>query len=258
MTYLSDEAIRQVATDGFTVVSGAIEPPIAAGLRKGLVDLVNQQQRYRNSSTAVDDYMIHNPMMSDGRFMDLLEHPAIVEMLDQFLGNTSILYAYTSSSMPGGGTNYSHRIHVDSPRVIPSYMTNLGVIVALDDFTVENGATKFLPGSFEQIQPPTSSHFHANARAVYPNSGDLVVFNARTWHLGGQNSTQSDRHAITLNACRAFMRQRFDYPRLTSALDTSRFSPTLRRILGYDVRVPTSLEEYYLPEDQRLYKANQG
>jgi hypothetical protein len=41
MTYLSDEAIRQVATDGFTVVSGAIEPPIAAGLRKGLVDLVN-------------------------------------------------------------------------------------------------------------------------------------------------------------------------------------------------------------------------
>jgi len=33
---------------------------------------------------------------------------------------------------------------------------------------------------------------------------------------------------------------------------------TGRRFLGFDVRVPTSLDEYYLPPDQRLYKSNQG
>ena len=33
---------------------------------------------------------------------------------------------------------------------------------------------------------------------------------------------------------------------------------TGRRFLGFNVRVPTTLDEYYLPPDQRLYKPNQG
>jgi hypothetical protein len=35
-------------------------------------------------------------------------------------------------------------------------------------------------------------------------------------------------------------------------------SPVLRRVLGFDVRMPTSLDEYYVDESERLYKANQG
>jgi hypothetical protein len=33
---------------------------------------------------------------------------------------------------------------------------------------------------------------------------------------------------------------------------------TGRRFLGFHVRMPTSLEEYYVPESQRLYKPGQG
>ena len=149
-------------------------------------------------------------------------------------------------------------MHVDSPRVIPGYMTNLGIIVALDDFTEANGATYFLPKSFERTDVPTEQEFFAGARRVFPKRGDIVVFNARSWHLGGQNTTSEDRHAVTLNACRSYMRQRFDYPRLIDDELAAGLSPTLRRILGFNVRIPASLDEYYLPEDQRLYKANQG
>jgi ectoine hydroxylase-related dioxygenase (phytanoyl-CoA dioxygenase family) len=258
MTALTTEHINGVLTDGFVVVPGALTMEHASRLRQRLAELVADQRRAVSSATAVDDYMVHNPMVLDRLFLDLLEDPTIVETLDAFLGNTSILYAYTSSSMPAGGTNYSHRVHVDSPRVIPGYMTNLGIIVALDDFTEENGATFFLPKSFERTDVPTQDEFFASAQRVFPKRGDLVVFNARSWHLGGQNTTRDDRHAVTLNACRSYMRQRFDYPRLVGEEIAASLSPTLRRILGFDVRVPTSLEEYYLPEDQRLYKANQG
>jgi ectoine hydroxylase-related dioxygenase (phytanoyl-CoA dioxygenase family) len=218
----------------------------------------NQQRRAVTERTAVDDFMVHNPMVSDHRFLHLLENRSIVDALDEFLGDTSILYAYTSSSMPANGTNYSRRIHVDSPRVIPGYMTNLGVIVALDDFTEDNGATYYLPGSFERTDVPTEAEFFDNAKRVFPKRGDLVVFNARTFHSGGQNTTDAARHAVTLNACRSFMRQRFDYPRLVDQTLINELTPTLRRILGFNVRVPASMEEYYLPEEQRLYKANQG
>ena len=258
MTSLSRTQVDGVLEEGFTVVPNAVDADLAIELRGGLADLVAAQRAKADERTAVDDYMVHNPMVLDRRFLDLLENPAIVSALDTFLGPTSILYAYTSSSMPSGGSNYSRRVHVDSPRVIPGYMTNLGVIIALDDFTDENGATYFLPRSFERVDPPTEGEFFAGAQRVHPRRGDLVVFNARTWHYGGVNTTDTDRHAVTINACRAYMRQRFDYPRLVGDEFAATLSPALRRLLGFDVRVPASLEEYYLPEDQRLYKANQG
>jgi ectoine hydroxylase-related dioxygenase (phytanoyl-CoA dioxygenase family) len=258
MTALTAENVREVHQRGFTVVRGALDIESAAELRAGLDDMANQQRSAATERTAMDDFMVHNPMVIDRRFLHLLENSTIVSALDEFLGDTSILYAYTSSSMPAHGTNYSHRIHVDSPRVIPGYMTNLGVIVALDDFSAANGATYYLPGSFERLDVPSEEEFFASAERVFPRRGDLVVFNARTFHLGGQNTTDIARHAVTLNACRSFMRQRFDYPRLVDQELIDELTPTLRRILGFNVRVPGSMDEYYLPEAQRLYKANQG
>lgn len=249
---------NEVLTNGFTVVRNAVDPGLADAWREALAVLVSEQRAAISERTAIDDYMVHNPMVSNPIFYGVLEHPAVVAALDTFLTDTSLVYAFTTSSMPAGGSNYSRRVHVDCPRVIPGYITNLGVIIALDDFTVDNGATYFLPRSFEQLDVPTDDEFFAGAERVFPKRGDLVVFNARTFHFGGLNTTDHDRHALTINACRSYMRQRFDYPRLIGEDAARGFSPRLRRVLGYDVRVPASIEEYYLPEDQRLYKANQG
>ena len=254
-TAAHDAEVRNI---GFSVVRGAFEPSLAAAWRESLANLTELQRASMTERSRIDDYMVHNPMVQDPVFFGLLEHPSTVAALDALLGPTSILYAFTTSSMPRGGTNYSNRIHVDCPRVIPGYISNIGIITALDDFNDENGATYFLPRSFERLDVPSEEEFFRDAVRVYPNTGDMVVFNARTYHLGGTNLTDRDRHALTINACRSYMRQRFDYPRLLPAGIEKTMSPTLRRVLGYDVRVPTSLEEYYLPEDQRLYKANQG
>ena len=88
--------------------------------------------------------------------------------------------------------------------------------------------------------------------------GAAIIFNARTWHAGGTNQTGEPRHALTVNYCRAFMRQHFDFPRMIPADRVAGLSPTLRRVLGFDVRMPTSLDEYYVDPSERLYKADQG
>ncbi len=255
---LDQATIDEVHRRGFATISGVFDVGVADDWRTGLAALTAKQRQSQSDRTAIDDFMVHNPMMLDARFFDVLEHPRLLGVLDTFLGPTSIVYAYTTSSMPAGGSNYSRRIHVDCPRVIPNYMSNLGIMIALDDFTAENGATYFLPESFERLDAPSAEEFFGSAERVFPRKGDLVVFNARTWHCGGANTTDVDRHALTINACRSYMRQRFDYPRLVGESLAAEFSPSLRRVLGFDVRVPTSLKEYYLPEDQRLYKANQG
>ena len=54
------------------------------------------------------------------------------------------------------------------------------------------------------------------------------------------------------------MKQRMDWVRFIPEEISSRLNARARRVIGYDTRVPTTLEEFFVPEDQRLYKAGQS
>ena len=255
--------LQEILNKGFAVIPGALEEGEVESLRRELSclvaeDLEHWKDQPNHPANKIDRWMVHNPMARAPTFARILENQLMHAYLTELLTESCILYAYTTSSMPPGGTNYSNRIHVDCPRFIKDYITNVGVILPLDDFTEKNGATYFMPGSHLKAAPPTEQEFFAAAERIAPKAGDMVVFNARTFHLGGTNEMAVARHAITLNACRSYMRQRFDYPRLMPNKIVADLGALGRRFLGFDVRVPCSIEEYYLPADQRLYKANHG
>lgn len=250
--------VAAIRERGFTVVPGVFDAESVATLREHLTALIEADLHHPDPRRRADDWMVFNPVVRDPVFLDAVAAPRVLEVLEAILGPTCILYSCVSSSMPPHGTNYSVRVHVDCQRVIPGYPTNLGVMTALDDFTEENGGTRMLPGSFERSDPPTDEEFMADSELVLPRAGDAVVFNARTWHSGSPNRTDRPRHALTANYCRSFMRQHFDFPRMIASEDAARLDPVARRLLGFNVRVPTSLEEYYVDAADRLYLHGQG
>ena len=250
--------VQRVRDAGFAVVPDVLPMDVVPVLRGRLQECIEEDLQAWVGKPYPDAWMVHNLMARDPLFAKVLDNGPLHAYLSEFLTDTCIVYAYTSSSMPPDGTNYSHRIHVDCPRFIPGYVTNMGVMLALDNYTAENGATYFLPGSHLSPHVPTEAEFFARAERVFPKRGDMVIFNARTWHSGGQNRTGQARHALTLNVCRSYMRQRFDYPRLVPPEIVATLGPDGQRFLGFNVRMPASLEEYYLPEPKRLYKTNQG
>ena len=253
-----DPIADEVAGRGFAVIPDALDPAEVTRLVEALERLIAEDLAHPDPRRRHDDWMAFNGALRDDTIAGAVVHPKILPHVEAVLGPTCIMYACVSSTMPPNGTNFSMRIHVDSPRVIPSYPTNVGVMIALTDFTEENGATRFLPCSFERFEPPTPEEFDRDAEMVFPRAGSAVMFNARTWHTGGANRTSEPRHAVTINYCRAYMRQSFDFVRMVPADRVASLSPALRRVLGFDVRMPTSLDEYYVDEADRLYKANQG
>ena len=258
-TVQADPAILSAISErGFSVVPGLLDAATIDTMKEELERAALEDLAAWEGRVYPDAWMVHNLMVRHPVFAEFLENPVLHAYLSPLLGDTCILYAYTSSSMPPSGSNFSHRVHVDSPRMIPGYWTNVGVMVALDDYTEENGATRFLPHSFERVEPPSLEEFMAESEQTLPRAGEAVIFNARTWHMGGANRTHTPRHAITLNVCRSYMRQRFDYPRLVGAETLDHVGDVGRRFLGFNVRMPATIDEYYLPEEQRLYKAGQG
>lgn len=244
--------------EGFVKVPGVISAEDAARYAEKLDHLIAEQDaEWGDHEGYIDRGMVHNPMAKDADFLDFLGNATLLDHLEAALDPFCILYAFTTSSMLPSVGNFSTRVHVDCPRIIPGYVTNVGFLVALTPFTNETGASYYLPRSFEEATVD-EDRFHDNAVRPQLDPGDGVLFNARTWHSGGRNSTDKTRHALTLNVCRSYMKQRFDYPRLLGERLLQEREERLLRFLGYRTRTPVTLEDYYVPKDQRLYWGGQG
>ena len=246
--------IEEIENQGYSIVRNALPPVFIEKAKKELEIAIQKEVEYHKSKNYHDFGMVMLCTLYDQVFCNLFDLPLVTEPLEAILGEGCIVYAYTSSSMPPNTTNYSNRIHVDCPRIIPNYITNMGATILLDDFTEENGATWILPNSHQQSEKPTDEYFYKNAKRVIEKAGSICFFNARTWHAGGNNLTEFWRHALTINIVRPWMKQRIDIPRAMSNIDVNSLSEKAKQKLGYFSQIPANYDEYYVPFDQRKFK----
>lgn len=256
MPMVNSDHLLELDRDGLAVIPNVLTGQEVGALRHELEEAMSADERERPN--VFDRGMVHNCMVRGRAMAQVLDHPTMHAYLGAFFSPTCILYAYQSSSLRPSKGNYGSRVHVDSPRFIPGYSTNVGVIFALDPFTPETGGTFYLKGSHRTEVLPDDKAFFAGATQAMCNAGDMILFHARLVHAAGVNRTERTRHALTLNICRSYMRQRFDFPRLVPRAVIESLGPDGRRLLGMNVRMPTCLDEFYLPESERLYKPNQG
>ena len=121
----------------------------------------------------------------------------------------------------------------------------LTTLLALDDFTAENGATWIVPGS-QNEHPPYRDDFHASAEQVECPAGSLIILNGACTHRSGANklsassdrgectrrTTQHQRRAILTMYLRESVRPNIDpWVSLPTSIQTS-CSKRTRRLLG--------------------------
>jgi ectoine hydroxylase-related dioxygenase (phytanoyl-CoA dioxygenase family) len=188
-----------------------------------------------------------------------MQHPAARAVFQAVLGHGCIVHHYCVSAMPPHHANYASEVHTDVPRsrVIPGYVTNVGLLLALDPFSERNGAFEIVPDSCTELALPTPDEFARRRSVAVAEPGDALFFNARSAHRGGHNQTDAWRYAIALHATRAYIRQLFDYCRMLPQATIEALPPHGQQFLGYFVRMATSMEEYRLPPDQRPTRAGQ-
>jgi ectoine hydroxylase-related dioxygenase (phytanoyl-CoA dioxygenase family) len=245
-------------TLGYNVIESFFTDEESAYLRQKLENAISEYIPFDASERSkLDKYHMHDLLCKDLAFGKTLEDPRIQQLIAAQLGEYWIMYAYTSSSLPPKGNNYGSRMHVDSPRLIPNYPTNLGIIWALDDFTLDNGATYVLPGSHNTDLIPSEELFKKQSIRLTCKKGSIIVLNARMWHAAGVNNTDSFRHALTINVCRPYMKQRMDWVRFIPNSIANQLNQQAKRIIGYDTRIPTNLDEFFQPEENRFYKGGQ-
>jgi ectoine hydroxylase-related dioxygenase (phytanoyl-CoA dioxygenase family) len=246
--------IERIQSEGYAILHGILPREVLETLKAELAAAIEKEEVYRSKKNVPSHRgMVLLCSLYGGKLVDVLDSESLMQPFERVLGEGCIVYAYTSSSMPPRDTNYSGRVHVDSPRIIPGYVTNMGATILLDDFTEENGATWFLPGSHGRANAPSDKEFYANAKRVIAPAGSVFYFNARLWHAGGVNHSDRWRHALTINMCRPYMKQRIDIPRAMAHMNHQAYPQRVRQKLGFLTQTPANYDEYYAPPDQRKF-----
>jgi ectoine hydroxylase-related dioxygenase (phytanoyl-CoA dioxygenase family) len=137
-------------------------------------------------------------------------------------------------------SDWSQPLHCDTG-ALPDTRGNTvcNIIWMLDDFTPDNGATRFVPGSHRSGKLPQEAL--ADANAAHPNErlltgrrGTVVVMNAHLWHGGTANHTDRPRLAMHSFYCRRDFPQQQYQKRLLRPDTQARLDSDLRWLLALD------------------------
>jgi ectoine hydroxylase-related dioxygenase (phytanoyl-CoA dioxygenase family) len=161
--------------------------------------------------------------------------PEVLAVLSGVLGD-GFLLSTMGTAIVGPGEQ-AQPIHVDDgvyqfPRPHPNLVCN--TMWALDDFTVENGATVVVPGSNNWDHDPRPGEAFESTRLVMP-AGSIAFVVGTCFHGAGENRSGRDRRALTINYCKGSMRQQVNLmlgiypPRLLT------FPRALQDILGFRI-----------------------
>lgn len=132
----------------------------------------------------------------------------------------------------GGNLSLIHRprLHDDGARV----PIVLNTMLALCDFTEENGATRFVPESNLQPYPRRNGPDEWYERSVpaVMSRGSVLFFEGQCFHGGGDNVTDRRRYAVTVDYCAGFLRTQENFILSTAKEKLRAFNDDLQQLVG--------------------------
>lgn len=202
------------------------------------------------------------PMNFNPVFYDVLGIDPMLSVLDSFFKTNFILRNQICQRV------YPNKENDPAKRVFHFYHQNFrhlhfipGVIVdcviPLDDSTEFNGVLLAFPQSHRWSDYPTEEELSQRScdlvKLIAP-AGSLIFLDGMTWHREDHNRTDQAIDFVLHQFSPPIFKQHFDYPRAIDSSIAETLPDRIRTVLGFDFRVPDSIESYFRAEGDILYR----
>ena len=185
------------------------------------------------------------PGISQTFATEVMCHPMLLGLADAILGPSCARFQLNLGQIlergPGSEDQWLHRdegVWADVPK--PSPELQLASVIALVDFTRNNGATRTVPGSHRwpdrhlPMEDQTTPDVDQIAVAEMP-AGSALVYTGGVIHGGGANSTDQPRRAVHLSYCLGWLRtEENNYLSIPPAIAAG-LPRQAQEVLGYSV-----------------------
>jgi ectoine hydroxylase-related dioxygenase (phytanoyl-CoA dioxygenase family) len=180
---------------GYVVVVDALDEQWVTRLRRAF-----EVAPIQASGTQHVEIVDSTPEVESWRALEY--HPALVAAAEHVLGGARRLVdIHGRNPLPGFG---QQGLHTDAvPRAPGDPYSVFTTLWMLDDFTVENGATRVVPGS--HLQPRPIAKALAQPLARHPDeiipvgrAGSALMLNGHLLHSGRRNDSKGPRRAVQM------------------------------------------------------------
>ncbi len=165
----------------------------------------------------------HRPMMA---VLDKILLPHCKEYL---VGSCTAIEIH-----PGETDQVLHRDDGMYPLRIPGMEMQVSVMWALDDFTIENGATRIVPGSHLWVTPREPGADDVVVQAPM-RKGSALFYLGSVFHGGGANTANAPRAGLINTYCLGWLRQEVNHYLSVPRDIAARLPEHVQRLLGYGV-----------------------
>lgn len=250
---------------GYAVVEGVLDDELLEQTRTAMYEAqhrIESEVGHERLEQAGELGVLRLMLAYDERLFRLLDVEPMLEIVDATVSPTAILHLQNGLILPSlEGERpdiFQLRFHRDFPRVVNGYLMSINTFFAIDEFTYDNGATLVVPGTHQAEPAPSQEYLEANAVPAVCPAGSMIVFDSTLWHAAGENVSGLDRIAVNQQFTRSYVKQQVDYVRALGDEAVLRQKDRTQQLLGWYTRVVTSLDEYYRPPEERLYRSGQG
>ena len=233
-----DRALTQITDAGFVILPRALDGKLLDEARAALVERERDRPLGRNDFEGERSTRVYSLAGKSEPLMQIAEHPAILAILDALLLPNWLLSTFQSIRLHPGETPQPWHTD-DAFYPVPRPRTRLAIscIWALEDFTVENGATQVIPGSHLWKNERPDERPHQPFTAVMP-AGSVIVFDGALWHRGGANVSTGTRLALSPQYCQPWLRTQESQLLIVPPARAAALSPRARAMLGYSIHPP--------------------
>ena len=243
--------------DGYVVFDSVLDSATLDRVRSALQPHFDEQRFGRNNFEGLKSFRQYALLAKGDVFAELAVHPLPMAFVDRQFGLSAILSAFLAIELHPGETVQPWHCdddHCRLPRPRPPFQ--LSAFWAVDETTVENGATQVLPGS--HLWDETTSDLRAadafsktdldavdidpqprdDAVSVPLKAGSLMLAKGNLLHRGGANRSDGKRLILTPQYSPGWVRPLENMILSTPPETAAKLPQRARELIGYSIHPP--------------------
>jgi len=229
-----DSLVQQLDTTGYIIVPNWISPAEVQRQREAMEAVPVLRQHSPSHAPNGLTVRAHN-LLGKTRECDHLATDTHLLAVVQGHLRDSIQFSICTlmDILPG---EESQRLHQDDAMyrmARPHMPLTVNTVIALDDFTSTNGATRIVPFSKDWGEDIDQDHGDGEAVPACCPAGSLIAWSGSSWHGGGANDSDSPRLALNFHYCLSWLKPQESQVLGVDPAEVLTLSPQLQELLGY-------------------------
>ncbi len=207
-----NEIVEALKTDGGVIVKNLVDKELLDTVKADFRPQFDEAGDYiENDFNGYKTKRLETVLGISRSAADLLAHPLIMKVADKVLKPYCSNYRIGSSSgieiWPGEMAQVLHRDDEIYPHRMPGVEFQVAALWAMDEFTIENGATHVIPGSHKWTDEEAAGAKREDTVQAVMSRGSVLLYFGTTVHGGGENRSDKPRCALVTTYSLGWLRQ---------------------------------------------------